>query len=496
MIWVTGVDKGCTFVNKGWLSFTGRSLEQDLGNGWAAGIHPDDLDDCFNAYTAAFDARRVFQIEHRLRRSDGEYRWMLCCGVPRFGPGGEFTGYIGTDNDITDLKRSRDEDVARQKLETVGKLASGIAHDFNNLLGGVLAQADLAVARLASGSFAEEQLQTIRGIAIRGAGIVRQLMIYAGQESTGREAVDVSRLIEEMLDLLKVMISKHALLKTDLTASLPAVSANPAQLWQLVINLVTNASEAIGDHDGIIVIRTAQSAADPNPQQCSPGECVELEISDSGRGISREDQPRIFDPTFTTKSAGHGLGLPVVHRIVQELGGRIDFESEPDRGTTFRILLPSAAGMAPSASPAGVSALTDNMNGDATVLVVEDEEALRLPVTAILRKKGLQVLDASDGTEALTQIRAHKDSVAVVLLDITLPGATSREVLTEVRRLRPEVKVIVTSAYGPTKADSVFAGLEIDSFLRKPYRLADLVDLVGRFLPAEEERVEVAPAKP
>ena len=488
MIWVTGLDKGCTFVNKGWLSFTGRTLEQELGNGWAAGIHPDDLDYCFSAYAAADSERRIFQVEHRLQRADGEYRWMLCSGVPRFGPDGEFAGYIGTNNDITDLKRSRDEDVARQKLETVGKLASGIAHDFNNLLGGVLAQADLALARLASGGFADEQLHAIRGIAIRGAGIVRQLMIYARQESEGFEAVDLSRMIEEMVELLQVMISKHALLKTDLGTSLPPVRANPAQLWQLIINLVTNASEAIADNDGIIVIRTALTTADPNSQLRYPAEWVELEISDSGCGISREDQLRIFDPSFTRKSSGHGLGLGVVQRVVQELGGTIHFESEPGCGTTFRILLPSGSGTALSAPPTGVADGTVTMKRDGTVLLVEDEASLRLPVANILRRKGLQVLEAPDGTEALTLIRRHKDSVTVVLLDITLPGATSREVLEEVRRVRPEVKVIVTSAYGPNKADASFTGMTIDSFLRKPYRLADLVSQVVRFLPASDER--------
>ena len=258
MIWVAGPDKGCTFVNRGWLSFTGRTLEQELGNGWTAGIHPDDLEYCFNTYASAFDERRAFQLEHRLRRADGEYRWVLGSGVPRFGPDGEFTGYIGNCTDITDLKRSQEEDVARQKLESVGRLAGGIAHDFNNLLGGVLAQADLALSELADGSPPDEPLNRIRTVAIRGAGIVRQLMIYAGHEDAVSEPVDLSSLIGEMMELLNVVVSKHAVLKTELGSGLPAVQANPAQLRQLVMNLVTNASEAIGERDGVITIRTAR----------------------------------------------------------------------------------------------------------------------------------------------------------------------------------------------------------------------------------------------
>ena len=152
MMWMSGPDKLCTFFNKTWLIFTGRTLEQELGNGWAEGIHPDDVDRCYASYCSAFDARRDFHIEYRLRRADGEYRWLLCSGVPRFAPGGAFAGYIGSDIDITDLKRASVEAVERQKLESLGVLTSGIAHDFNNLLGSVLADAELAELEVASGS--------------------------------------------------------------------------------------------------------------------------------------------------------------------------------------------------------------------------------------------------------------------------------------------------------------------------------------------------------
>jgi PAS domain S-box-containing protein len=352
MIWVSGPDKGCTFVNKGWLAFTGRTLEEEVGNGWTASVHPDDLDRCFATYTAAFEMRRSFHLEYRKRRADGEYRWVLGSGVPRFGPDGEFAGYICNCNDITDLKRSRDEDVARQKLESVGSLAGGIAHDFNNLLGGVLAQADLALEELADSASPVEQLNNIRAVAIRGAGIVRQLMIYAGQESAMSEPVDVSSLIGDMLDLLKAVMSKNAVLKTELAGGLPAVQADPAQLRQVVMNLVTNASEAIGERDGTIMIRTARAASRLNATSGGEAAGVQLEISDTGCGISSDAQTKIFDPFFTTKAAGHGLGLAVVQRIVQGLGGTIQLETEPGRGAAFRIVLPSAKEMLAAARPA------------------------------------------------------------------------------------------------------------------------------------------------
>jgi PAS domain S-box-containing protein len=254
MIWVSGPDQACTFFNKGWLDFTGRTMQQEIGDGWSAGVHPLDLDRCIGIYSSSFQARRNFQMEYRLRRADGEYRWLLDNGVPRFETDGTFAGYVGACTDITDLKRNQEEYVAKQKLESVGTLAGGIAHDFNNLLGGVLAHAELALVELADGSSPEPELDRIRAVAIRGSEIVRQLMIYSGQETEVPDLVDVSRIVEDMIELLKVAVSKHATVETSLARDLPVVRANPAQLRQVVMNLITNASEALGDRDGVIRI--------------------------------------------------------------------------------------------------------------------------------------------------------------------------------------------------------------------------------------------------
>jgi PAS domain S-box-containing protein len=490
MIWAAGPDKSCTFVNKGWLAFTGRTMEQELGDGWTEGMHPDDLQHSFDTFSPAYDARRSFQMECRLKRADGEYRWMLDSGVPHFGPDGAFAGYTGSCIDITDLKRTQEEDLARQKLECVGRLAGGIAHDFNNLLGGVLAHADLALAELGGGVSPDEELRGIRAVAIRGAGIVRQLMIYAGQENAVSEPVDASRVVEDMLELLKVVMSKHAALKTDLGIGLPSVRANPAQLRQLVMNLVTNASEAIGEQDGTISIGTSQVTIGPDSPGCgtdrlSAGDFVQLEVSDTGCGMTLDAQARVFDPFFTTKSAGHGLGLSVVQGIVRGLGGTIHLVSEPGHGTTFRVLLPSAGATAPAPlHPAALPAGEDVDRSAGMVLLVEDEAALRFSVSKILRMRGFKVMEAEDGSAAVDLIREHQDAIAVVLLDITLPGTPSREVFAEARRLRPDMKVIVTSAYGQNVVDASFPGLRVDHFIRKPYQLANLVSLLRNVVSA------------
>jgi PAS domain S-box-containing protein len=488
MIWVSDENKQITFFNRTWLNFTGRTLEQELGSGWAEGIHPDDVAGCYTSYCSAFDARRSFNIEYRLRRADGEYRWMLCSGVPRFAPAGEFSGYIGSDIDITDLRRAQEEVFARQKWESLGVLAGGIAHDFNNLLGSILAEAELADEELAEGLPATEELNRIKAVAIRASEIVRELMIYSGQDRAILEPVDTSRLVEEMLELLKVSISKHAVLKTELEAGLPVVMGNAAQIRQIVMNLVINASEALGGRAGVIRVSTSRTirADDPAPAGAAPlpdGEYLRLEVSDTGCGMSDDEKGRIFDPFFTTKFAGRGLGLAVVQAIVREHRGSIRFTSVPGQGTTFQILLPCAGPSAPSNHDIAASdaAETPNIRA-ASILVVEDEDTLRRAVSKTLQNNGFSVLEANDGATALEVIRAHERRVDLVLLDVTLPGISSRAVFEEAKQLRPDLRVVVTSAYSEETATSSLGG-RFESFIRKPYRLGDLVQLIRRGLP-------------
>jgi PAS domain S-box-containing protein len=347
MIWVSGLDKLCNFFNRSWLEFTGRTLEQESGDGWAEGVHPSDLDRCISTYSASFDARRTFQMEYRLRRNDGEYRWILDEGAPRFRPGGVFSGYVGSCVDITEIKRGQEEAIANQKLESVSQLARGIAHDFNNLLGGILATAEFALAEHES-SLDREELLTIRTAAVRGGEIVSQLMTYAGEESEALGPVDFSLLVEEMLQLLKASISKQAILETELAGGLPAVQANAAQIRQVVMNLVTNASEAIGARGGVIRVTTAPVMVEADAPAVGaanllPGDYVKLEISDTGNGMTPEIQARIFDPFFTTKPTGHGLGLAAVQGIVRGHDGAINVVSSLGQGTRFEVLLPCAS---------------------------------------------------------------------------------------------------------------------------------------------------------
>jgi len=490
MIWVTSPDGLATFFNKQWLTFTGRTSEEELGNGWAQGVHPDDRERHFSVFNAALQGRLNYQQEHRWRRADGEFRWLLCTGIPRFTDGNAFAGYVGCSIDITDHKRQQEQLLATQKLESLGVLAGGIAHDFNNMLAAILTTSESALEELSAESPAQEELKNIRAVAIRGAEIVRELMAYSGKEKTEFEAVDISQLVAEMLHLLKVSIAKQATLNVALAPNLPPVLANPAQIRQVVMNLITNGSEAIGEHPGVLTITTAHvksfSSSPGGRGENSPGGGqIRLEVSDTGIGMTGEVQARIFDPFFTTKFVGRGLGLAAVRGIIQNHGGTIRVMSSPGQGSRFEILLPCTS-QAPKTNDASAGFFPPSENAAATILVVEDEDALRKAVSAFLRKKGLSIIEASDGRSAVEIFRKNVAHVDAILLDMTLPGLPGSKVLEEVRRIRPGVRVVVTTAYS---LDTVLSNglVEGVTYLRKPYQIRDLLNVLDG-LPKPVER--------
>jgi len=424
-------------------------------------------------------------IELQIARPDGDLRTLALTSEVLLDDKGAPEHMVGTCQDVTDSRRAQNEAFARQKLESVGTLASGIAHDFNNLLGGMLAQADLALLELASGSDPAEQLQRIRDVAIHGAEIVRQLMIYAGKESEDLEPIDVSQIITEMVDLLKLSVSKHAALKTNLDMDLPAVRANAAQLRRILMNLLTNASEAIGDRDGVIRVTTGYVTiyrVAAISKGVTEGDYVQLEVSDTGGGMTLETQARVFDPFFTTKSAGRGLGLAVVQGIVRKLGGAIHLASEPGRGTTFQILLPSIAGAGATAGSIPPTEEGARPSKKAAVLIVEDEDSLRQAVAKMLRKRGFEVLEAANGSAAIDLLRANSDKIDAILLDLTIPGRSSREVVAEASQVRPDSKVILTSAYNEEMVMATMSSSLIRGFIRKPFQLRDLLQAVRNVL--------------
>jgi CheY-like chemotaxis protein/two-component sensor histidine kinase len=309
-------------------------------------------------------------------------------------------------------------------------------------------------------------------------------MIYAGQDQASVfEPVDLSRLTTEMLELMKVSISKHAVLKINLDKDLPAVWGNAPQIRQVLMNLVINASEAIGEKEGMIRVTTSrltggQGSALNNAANVTAGDYVRLEVSDDGCGLTEEAKVKIFDPFYTTKFTGRGLGLAVVQGIVRAHGGAVEVESAPGQGATFQVSLPCTSKKASDArnavAAAGEERSPSLTRTGTTVLVVEDEAVLRVAVSKALRMRGFSVMEAKDGSVAMDLMRTRGDDIDVILLDVTLPGASSREVFEEAKHLRANPKIIFTSAYDKRTVDAFFPGLRITQFIRKPFQLDDL----------------------
>jgi CheY-like chemotaxis protein len=285
-------------------------------------------------------------------------------------------------------------------------------------------------------------------------------------------------------------VSKHAILDLDLPGDLPVIRANAAQISQVVVNLVMNASEAIGERDGVIGVHATRVAIGRHSSEMDAvnlceGEYVRLEISDTGCGIPEEIRFRIFDPFFTTKFTGRGLGLAVVQGIVRGYGGTINVVSSPGAGTVFEVYLPVAAepvrGDDAVQKPA-LAAVGESAGPRRAVFVVEDEESLRNAVCKMLRKKNFSILEAEDGSAAVEIFRDRHADIGLVLLDLTMPGLGGREVLSELKRIRPDVKIIVTTAYSQ---DAAAASLDSErgwAFIRKPYQIADLIHLLHKGL--------------
>lgn len=399
---------------------------------------------------------------------------------------------MGVARNISERKRAEEERLKMeqqllhaQKLESLGVLAGGIAHDFNNILTAIIGNAELAMMRLNPESPVLDNLQRIEKAAARAADLARQMLAYSGKGRFVIEAIDLNRLVEEMGHMLEVSISKKAVLRYNLARPLPAIDVDATQIRQIIMNLVINASEAIGDKSGIIAITTGcmegneaylQDAwlTDPVPE----GLYVTLEISDTGCGMDKETMGKIFDPFFTTKFTGRGLGMAAVLGIIRGHKGAIKVYSEPDKGSSFKVLLP--AGERPVELFNG-NENHDHWRGSGVVLLVDDEETVRAIGGEMLRELGFDVVTANDGREAVALFRARND-ISLVILDLTMPHMDGEQCFRELRMLDSNVQVIMSSGFSEYEVTQKFSGKRLAGFVQKPYKLSILREVLKKSL--------------
>ncbi|MGH7497732.1 MAG: ATP-binding protein, partial [Gemmatimonadales bacterium] len=333
-VWIFTADGTMVGPHSTWPAFTGVTAEDSGGVGWLRSIHPDDREATRQAWSRAQATRTAYEIEHRVLRADGEWRTMTGHAVPIFEEDGSIREWIGAHTDVTEQRALESKMRQAQKLESLGVMAGGIAHDFNNLLVGILANAGLALMDVLGDSPARESLVAIEAAASRAADLVSQLLAYTGRGNILVQPVDLPRLVLEMGDLMATAITRSATIDYDFAANVQPIRADATQIRQVVMNLITNAAEALGASGGAIRVSVANT---DGGGEMPEGRYVVLEVADSGVGMDPATQARMFEPFFTTKFPGRGLGLAAVQGIVRSHGGTIRISSIPGEGTTFRV---------------------------------------------------------------------------------------------------------------------------------------------------------------
>ena len=464
-------------------------LEVDRGllikQPFSAFIVPEDEDVYYFHRKRIRETRQRQTCELRLRKAEGDSIFVQMDYTYVDAAAGNGFWIRGSITDITARVRAEEEQhkleaqLRRvQQLESLGVMAGGIAHDFNNILMGILGNVELALEDLSRVAPARDSVVNIRTAAKRAAELVRQMLTYAGEGESDAPPMDVTEVVKEMAHLVEAGIPKNVDLRYNLAESLPAVEVDVDQFRQIVMNLVVNASEAIGDENGVVSIRTGV-------QECSrellaksyvddglpAGRYVFVEVVDSGCGMDRERQEKIFDPFFSTKFPGRGLGLGATLGIVRSHSGAIHVKSEPGRGSTFKVLFPATDGLETSAVTPPEEAV--RWSGEGTVLVVEDEAQVREVSRRILERMGFDVKTAVDGMEALEVFREHADEIDCVLLDVAMPRMGGEETLPELKRIKPDVRVVLVSGFGQEEIQRRFAGKGLAGFMEKPYDPAE-----------------------
>ena len=449
---------------------------------------------------AVLEKRAPVTVEHIHYDAEGGAYPLEITAAPIFDDDGEVVQFIETCRDIRDRKRAEAERLElerqvqhAQKLESLGILAGGIAHDFNNILAAVLGYAELAMADLGETHPARLSLREIVAGANRAAGLTRQMLAYSGKGNFVIENMDMTVVVDDMAHLLRTSISRTIALNLNLERSLPLIKGDVAQMQQIVMNLITNAADAIGEEHGVITLATGWVMCDgdclsrnlavpASPEEApQPGSYVFVEVRDTGCGMDEETKARLFEPFYTTKFTGRGLGMAAVLGIVRGHKGVIMVDSGLGKGSVFRVLFPALEQSGRAVAPQVAAPASEVVSAPyrSTVLIVDDEEVVRNLTSAQLSRMGLTVLEAANGREGVKVFRMHADEIGCVFLDLMMPHMRGQDCYRALRDIRDDVKVVVMSGYAEETAVGYFPEERPPAFLQKPFDMATLKEVVG-----------------
>ena len=473
------------YLNGTWTELTGFTVEETLGRPFHQFMSQEDrpaLLRRFREITATKGQTGI--LEARCLTKSGGTKWVK---VHARALQGERRTISGTLTDISEQKRNETALLQAQKLESLGVLAGGIAHDFNNLLVAIMGNADLAMQRLHEPERAQHHMRQVSAAIERASELCRQLLAYSGKGRFTIETLDLNALVREMARLLRVSIGKGVTLDYHLAEALPTIEADPSQIRQAVMNLVINASEAIGDREGRIRIETGVGRMEADSKFCSylshdleEGACVYLRVQDTGCGMDEETLKRIFDPFFTTKFTGRGLGLAAILGIVRSHKGSLLVDSRLDEGTTFCLQFPAVAG--PATIQASADAVEGPLRSQGLVLLVDDEPTVRMIMSEALEVMGFTVMEAPHGQAGVEAFQARPDEFVAVLLDLTMPVMGGEEAFERIQRIRPGIPTVLMSGYSEQEVMHTMNHPGLAGFLQKPFKLVELSRLLQRVL--------------
>ena len=491
VIFVLNAEGVFQFVSPSFEKHFGYPAGDVIGHDFKPLIHPDDAPLC-TEYLGKILTTGVSGTSppYRVKHVDGSWRTFTANGTSYVDNNGTLL-YIGVGRDISDQKRSEDERIElerkllhAQKLESLGVLAGGIAHDFNNLLTAILGNLDLALMRLPQSSPVRTNIEQSMLASRRASDLTRQMLAYSGKGLFEMKEIDLNGIVRDNIDLFKAVVPRNVSFLANAESALLPIMADPGQIQQVVMNLITNAVEALGASNGVVVLTTGVMVCDDRcvrksilEEKPPPGKYVFIEVSDNGCGMDVETQRRLFEPFFTTKFTGRGLGMAATQGIVRTHLGIILLESSVGEGTTFRILFPAIESsitqpiMAVDSPLPGAGHLVERKG---KILVVDDEEPVRSLAAEYVRHLGFEAIEAGDGNEALELYRRHADDIALVILDLAMPHMDGAAAFLELKKIRQDVRVILCSGYNEQAVSEQFKQEKPDCFIQKPFQLKEL----------------------